>query len=204
MERDASASFLQEAPEKREYSPPVQKSGESRLNTGLTALPRQNSSGGKDRLGRISKMGNQYLRRLLVVGATALIRFARNRATPLAAWADKLLARRPARLVSVALANKIARVVWVVLVRGDITAQRRAAVEPVIGHLREDHRMGRNYLAHSSGDAINAVLAAVGYNFRLSMTHLRFHQNTKLGVFGTGCRPEKDVLHGRLPRAILD
>ena len=63
-------------------------------------------------------MGNQYLRRLLVVGATALIRFARNRATPLAAWADKLLARRPARLVSVALANKIARVVWALLVRG--------------------------------------------------------------------------------------
>jgi transposase len=84
----------------------------------LGLVPRQNSSGGKDRLGRISKMGNQYLRRLLVVGATALIRFARNRATPLAAWADKLLARRPARLVSVALANKIARVVWALLVRG--------------------------------------------------------------------------------------
>lgn len=84
----------------------------------LGLVPRQNSSGGKDRLGRISKMGDRYLRRLLVVGATALIRFARNRMTPLAAWADNLLARRPARLVSVALANKIARVVWAVLVRG--------------------------------------------------------------------------------------
>jgi IS5 family transposase len=51
--------------------------------------------------------------------------------------------------------------------------RRRAAVEPVIGHLREDHRMGRNYLAHSSGDAINAVLAAVGYNFRLLLRWLR-------------------------------
>jgi transposase len=48
-------------------------------------------------------MGDRYLRRLLVIGATALIRFARNRTTPLAAWADKLLTRRPARLVSVAL-----------------------------------------------------------------------------------------------------
>jgi transposase, IS5 family len=44
--------------------------------------------------------------------------------------------------------------------------RRRAAIEPVIGHLKDDHRMGRNYLAHSAGDAINALLAAVGYNFR--------------------------------------
>jgi transposase, IS5 family len=45
--------------------------------------------------------------------------------------------------------------------------RRRAAVEPVIGHLKSEHRMGRNHLAHAAGDAINAVLAAVGYNFRL-------------------------------------
>ena len=51
--------------------------------------------------------------------------------------------------------------------------KRRAAVEPVIGHLKEHHRMARNYLAHSSGDAINAVLAAVGYNFRLLLRWLR-------------------------------
>ena len=51
--------------------------------------------------------------------------------------------------------------------------RRCAAVEPVIGHLKEDHRMGRNYLAHPSGDAINAVLAAVGYNFRLLLRWLR-------------------------------
>jgi IS5 family transposase len=51
--------------------------------------------------------------------------------------------------------------------------KRRAAVEPVIGHLKEDHRMGRNYLAHSTGDAINTVLAAVGYNFRLLLRWLR-------------------------------
>ena len=44
--------------------------------------------------------------------------------------------------------------------------KRRAAIEPVIGHLKEHHRMGRNHLAHASGDAINAVLAAAGYNFR--------------------------------------
>ena len=45
--------------------------------------------------------------------------------------------------------------------------KRRAAVDPVIGQLKAEHRMGRNHVAHSSGDAINAVLAAVGYNFRL-------------------------------------
>ena len=51
--------------------------------------------------------------------------------------------------------------------------KRRAAVEPVIGHLKDDHRMGRNHLAHTSGDAINAVLAAAGYNFRRLLAWLR-------------------------------
>jgi transposase, IS5 family len=52
--------------------------------------------------------------------------------------------------------------------------KRRAAIEPVIGHLKENHRMGRNHLAHASGDAINAVLAAVGYNFRRLLAWLSF------------------------------
>jgi IS5 family transposase len=51
--------------------------------------------------------------------------------------------------------------------------KRRAAVEPVIGHLKAEHRMGRNHLAHRAGDAINAMLAAVGYNFRLLLRRLR-------------------------------
>jgi IS5 family transposase len=51
--------------------------------------------------------------------------------------------------------------------------KRRAAIEPVIGHTKEDHRMGRNFLAHSEGDAINAVLAAAGYNFRRLIQWLR-------------------------------
>ena len=51
--------------------------------------------------------------------------------------------------------------------------RRRAAIEPVIGHIKNEHRMGRNYLAHQQGDAINAVLAAAGYNFRLLLTWLR-------------------------------
>jgi IS5 family transposase len=52
--------------------------------------------------------------------------------------------------------------------------KRRAAIEPVIGHLKEHHRMGRNHLAHATGDAINAVLAAAGYNFRRLLAWLRF------------------------------
>ncbi|PWJ85128.1 hypothetical protein C8D77_1288 [Mesorhizobium loti] len=49
----------------------------------------------------------------------------------------------------------------------------RSAVEPVIGHIKSEHRMGRNYLAHAQGDAINAILAAAGYNFSLLLTWLK-------------------------------
>jgi transposase len=91
-------------------------------------VPKQNSSGGKRRQGGISKQGDRYLRRLLVLGATAVIRHARTRATPLAAWITRLLERRPAKLVAVALANKTARIAWAVLVRG---AAYRASVSTV-------------------------------------------------------------------------
>jgi transposase, IS5 family len=62
--------------------------------------------------------------------------------------------------------------------------KRRAAVEPVIGHLKDDHRMGRNYLAHASGDAVNAVLAAAGYNFRRLIQWLRLLLLRILIAFG--------------------
>ena len=81
-------------------------------------VPRQNSSGGKERLGGISKQGDRYLRRLLVVGATTVIRHARTRSATEAGWLQGLLARRPARLASVAQANKAARVAWALLTRG--------------------------------------------------------------------------------------
>ena len=84
---------------------------------GLT--PRSHSTGGKERLGGISKQGDPYLRRLLVTGATCVIRYARRKAPGEGEWVKKLLARRPARLVSVALANKMARIVWALLVRGN-------------------------------------------------------------------------------------
>ena len=82
---------------------------------GLT--PQQHSTGGKTRLGGISKQGDRYLRRLLVVGATAVIRHIKDNPTPLARWVGKLMEKKPFRLVSVALANKLARIAWVVLTR---------------------------------------------------------------------------------------
>lgn len=85
---------------------------------GLT--PRQNSSGGKNRLGSISKMGDRYLRTLLIIGATSIIRYARSDASAGASWVNGLLAKKPARLVSVALANKTARIAWAVLARGEV------------------------------------------------------------------------------------
>jgi IS5 family transposase len=60
--------------------------------------------------------------------------------------------------------------------------RRRAAVEPIIGHIKNEHRMDRNYLAHSSGDAINAILAAAGYNFRLLLNWLRLLLRLLLAV----------------------
>jgi transposase len=86
----------------------------------LGLVPRQNSSGGKDRLGRISKMGDGYLRKLLVVGATSVIRRARTSTSASASWINALLERRPARVVTVAMANKNARIAWAVLKRGEV------------------------------------------------------------------------------------
>lgn len=87
---------------------------------GLT--PRPHSSGGKERLGGISKQGDSYLRRLLVVGATAVMRMARK-AAQRQPWAAKLAERKPAKVASVALANKTARVAWAVLSRKEVYAR---------------------------------------------------------------------------------
>ncbi|RTR10207.1 IS110 family transposase, partial [Azospirillum griseum] len=86
----------------------------------LGLVPRQNSSGGKDRLGGITKAGDRSLRRLLVMGATTVIRYARSKAPGVGEWLKGLLARKPARLASIALANKMARIAWAVLSRGDV------------------------------------------------------------------------------------
>jgi transposase len=80
-------------------------------------VPRQDSTGGKQKLGPISKRGDQYLRRILVVGAHAVLKRARHQAEKYP-WITRLLARKPFRVVAVAVANKMARVAWALLARG--------------------------------------------------------------------------------------
>jgi transposase len=85
---------------------------------GLTPL--QHSTGGKQKLGATSKMGERTLRRLLIIGANSvLLRVARNGA-PAGSWIGRMLARKPPMLVRVALANKMARIVWALLARGEV------------------------------------------------------------------------------------
>jgi transposase len=80
-------------------------------------VPRQDSTGGKQKLGPISKQGDQYLRRILVVGAHAMLKRARHQPEKYP-WVTRLLGRKPFRVVAVALANKMARVAWALLAKG--------------------------------------------------------------------------------------
>jgi transposase len=102
------------------------KSGRQ-LAAWLGLVPRRNSTGGKERLSGITKTGDRYLSRLLVIGVIGLIRYKRKNIPGGVAWLSGLLNRKPARLVSVALANKMARIAWAVLCRGEIY---RAAAAP--------------------------------------------------------------------------
>jgi transposase len=82
-------------------------------------VPQQHSSGGKDRLGHISKQGDRYLRNLFVAGALAVIRYAKIHGTQHRPWLAALLARRPTKVAAIALANKIARMAWAMMVKGE-------------------------------------------------------------------------------------
>ena len=99
-------------------NPQAFKSGRD-LAAWIGLVPKQNSSGGKDRLGNISKHGNRYLRMLLTVGALAVIRYAETHGTAHRPWLASLLERRPTKVAAVALANKIARMAWVIMARGE-------------------------------------------------------------------------------------
>lgn len=91
---------------------------------GLT--PRQNSTGGKHRLGRISRQGNERLRQLLVLGATAVVRQVKPEQGKGSTWLQALVQRRPRKVVAVALANKMARVVWAMMTSGEAYRQQPA------------------------------------------------------------------------------
>ena len=97
--------------------PQVFKTGRD-LAAWIGLVPRQNSSGGKERLGGISRAGNQYLRQMLVVGAMAVIRHAERHGTK-RAWLIELMKRRAKKVAAVALANKTARMVWALMTSGE-------------------------------------------------------------------------------------
>lgn len=86
----------------------------------LGLVPLQRSSGGKQKLGAISKMGERTIRRLLILGASAVVRWAGQRGAPEGSWLAGMLARKPRMLVTVALVNKTARIVWALLVKSGV------------------------------------------------------------------------------------
>src|SRR3977135_3167826 len=89
------------------------------FSAGIGMVPKQHSSGGKNRLGNISKQGDRYLRGLFVAGALAVIRYAKIHGTKHRPWLTALLARRPTKVAAIALANKLARMVWAMMVKGE-------------------------------------------------------------------------------------
>jgi len=88
------------------------------LSAWIGLVPKQKSSGGKERLGSISKAGNRYLRQMLVVGATAVIRYAERYGTH-RPWLIQLMQRRTVKIAAVALANKLARIIWALMTSGE-------------------------------------------------------------------------------------
>jgi transposase len=98
--------------------PKVFRSGRD-FSAWIGLVPKQNSSAGKDRLGSISKRGDRYLRSLFTTGALAVIRYAKIHGTRHRPWLTALLTRRPTKVAAIALANKIARMAWAIMAKGE-------------------------------------------------------------------------------------
>ena len=104
-------------------------------------VPRQHSSGGRDKLGSISKQGDRYLRSLFTTGALAVIRYAKIDGTKHRPWLTALLARRPTKVAAIALANKIARMAWAMMSKAKAT--RNPSPERDRADSRRDKKVGR-------------------------------------------------------------
>ena len=98
--------------------PKVFRSGRD-FSAWIGLVPKQNSSGGRERLGNITKQGDRYLRSLFCAGALAVIRYAKIHGTKHRPWLAKLLERRPTKVAAIALANKIARMAWAMMAKGE-------------------------------------------------------------------------------------
>ncbi len=102
------------------FAPPMETFLKGRdFATWVGLTPRQHSSGGKERLGRTSKMGQRDIRRLLIVGAVAVVRWAARKGAPEGSWLARMLERKPKMLVAVALANRMARTAWALMRKGE-------------------------------------------------------------------------------------
>ena len=102
------------------FAPPMEQFKRGRdFAAWLGLVPRQNSSGGKQRLGKTSKMGQRDIRRLLITGAMAVVRWALRRGAPHNPWLARMLERKPPMVAAFALANKMARGIWAMLMRGE-------------------------------------------------------------------------------------
>ena len=103
------------------FAPPVERFRRGRdFSAWLGLVPRQHSTGGKPRLGGISKMGQRDVRRLLISGAMSEIRWAGRRRKPPCPWLARMLARKPRKVVAVALANRMARIAWALMRNKDV------------------------------------------------------------------------------------
>jgi transposase len=100
------------------FAPPMDQFKRGRdFAAWLGLVPRQNSSGGKQRLGKTSKMGQRDIRRLLVTGAMAVVNWASRKGAAEGTWLARMLSRKPRMLVAMALAGKMARGIWAMLTR---------------------------------------------------------------------------------------
>ena len=102
------------------FAPPMESFRRGRdFSAWLGLVPRQHSTGGKPKLGRISKMGQRDLRRLLISGAMATVRWAVRRGATKDPWLARMLVRKPRMLVAVALANRMARIAWALMTKNE-------------------------------------------------------------------------------------
>ena len=100
------------------FAPPLESFGCGRdFSAWLGLVPRQHSTGGKARLGKVSKMGQRDIRRLLIMGAMTVVRWAEQHGAPPGSWLARMLARKPRMLVAVALANRMARIAWALMTK---------------------------------------------------------------------------------------
>ncbi len=103
------------------FAPPLESFKRGRdFSAWLGLVPRQHSTGGKSRLGKVSKMGQRDIRRLLNIGAMTVVRSAVRRGAPAGSWLARMLARKPRMLVAVALANRMARIAWALMTKKEV------------------------------------------------------------------------------------